>query len=596
VSSDAKIKVKVETDTTSAQKGLDKAATSAESFGSRFKSTFAGVLSANLVQNAAAKVFQFGKQSVEAYENSERTAALYHDALSKIPGASDKTTKSLEAQAKALSKVTIYGAGSSKQALATLAAFGLNGNQLKTLLPLVQDYAAKTGQDLPSAAQSVGKALLGQGRALKGIGIDFKNAGSVGANYAQLVTGLKSKVGGLAEEMGGTSAGKMKIMQNQITGLKVALGKSLVPAILAVADALQPLLDYISQNTSWLVPLAAGIIAVAVAFKVLNAAMALLGLNPAALLILGIAAAIVALIAVVYLLWKNWDTVWAAVKGAVMVVWSWMLTAWNAVVSAFTTAWNAIANVAKSVWAWILNIIQVVWNWIKGNWPLLVGILFGPFGLAAAIIGKYWRQVLDVIQMVWRWIQSGWATVYSFLTTPFVRAVGVIRGVVDGIAAWVRGVPGAVGRAIAGVFEAIVGPFQRAWNFVKNNILNPLKGAWNTVAHTINAIHVSFKIPSNALTDALHLGGKGFDWRPPFHIPTLAKGGLLTRTGLVHAHAGEVISPAPSWATRNVRESGTTVNITVNVPATANPAETGRAVAGALRSYFRAGGRLEVPA
>ena len=593
MASDATIKVKIETDSTGAQKGLEKAAKSTEGFGSRFKSTFAGVLSANLVQNLAGKIYDFGKQSVEAYENSERTATLYHDALKKIPGASDATTKSLEAQAKALSQVTIYSAGQSKTALATLATYGLNGAQLKKLLPLVQDYAAKTGQDLPSAAQSVGKALLGQGRALKGIGIDFKNAGSVNANYGQLVDGLQSKVGGLAKEMGGTSAGKMQIMENRVTALKVALGKSLVPAILAVTDALTPFLEFVSQNTGWLIPLASGVIAVAIAFKVLNGAMALLGLNPATLLILGIAAAIVALIVIVYLLWRNWSTVWGAMKDVAALLWHWLLTAWDSVVAAFTTAWNAIKNTATTVWNWILNLIQTVWNWIKGNWPLLVGILFGPFGLAAAIIGKYWRQVLDVIQMVWRWIQSGWNAVYSFLTAPFVRAVGVIRGVVSSIAAWVRGVPGAVASAISGVFQAMVGPFQRAWNFIKNNILNPLKGAWNAVARTINGVHVSFKIPSNLVTKALHVDGKGFDWRPPFHIPKLAKGGLLTQTGLVYAHAGEVISPAPTWTNRS---SGTVVNVTVNVPATANPAETGRAVAGALRSYFAAGGRLAVPA
>ena len=165
------------TDASGATKGLDQAAQKTESFGSRFKSTFAGVLAANVIQNVASKVYDFGKSSIEAYEAAEKTSIKYTEALKKIPGASDATTASLTAQAKALAQVTIYSTGQSKQALASLASFGLTGDQLGKLLPLVQDYAAKTGQDLPSAAQSVGKALLGQGRALKGVGIDFKNAG-----------------------------------------------------------------------------------------------------------------------------------------------------------------------------------------------------------------------------------------------------------------------------------------------------------------------------------------------------------------------------------------------------------------------------------
>ena len=226
---DPTIKIKVETDASGATKGLDKAAQQTESFGQRFKATFTGVLAANVIQNVASKVYDFAKSSIEAYDQAEQTTQKYEDALSRIPGASKKTTDALAAQAKALSKVTEYSAGQSKQALTSLASFGLTGDQLKTLLPLVQDYAARTGQDLPSAAQSVGKALLGQGRALKGIGIDFKNQGSVAANYTELVGGLQGKVGGLAKQMGTTDAGKMKIMENQVTALKVQLGGALGP-------------------------------------------------------------------------------------------------------------------------------------------------------------------------------------------------------------------------------------------------------------------------------------------------------------------------------------------------------------------------------
>ena len=43
--------------------------------------------------------------------------------------------------------------------------FGLTGKQIEDLLPLVADYAAKTGKDLPDAATTLGKALLGNTRA-----------------------------------------------------------------------------------------------------------------------------------------------------------------------------------------------------------------------------------------------------------------------------------------------------------------------------------------------------------------------------------------------------------------------------------------------
>jgi hypothetical protein len=106
------------------------------------------------------------------------------------------------------------------------------------------------------------------------------------------------------------------------------------------------------------------------------------------------------------------------------------------------------------------------------------------------------------------------------------------------------------------------------------------------VANTLNAIHLS--IPG------IKVLGKtvfpGFDWRPPWHIPTLDQGGITTRPTLAMLSANsrpEAVIP--------LSRLGQEVRIIINVPPTANPAETGRAVAGSLRAFFSAGGRLEIP-
>jgi hypothetical protein len=463
VADDPTIKIKVTTDTTGATQGLDKAAQQTESFGSRFKSTFTGVLAANVIQNVASKVFDFGKTSVEAYEKAESNAIKYHDALKRIPGASDLVTLSLEAQAKALSNVTIYSAGQTKQAQATLAQFGLTGDQLRELTPLVQDYATKTGQDLPTAASAIGKALLGQGRALKGVGINFKDTKTLAGNYGEIVDSLKGKVGGLAEQMGGTSAGKMQIMQNKVTALKVQLGAALVPAIEKVAEVLTPLMTFIGEHASVLIPLAMGVTAVAVAFKLLNAVMLLFGANPSALLIMGIAIAVVLLVVAIYELWTHWDTVWGWIKDKVDTVWQWIQTTWDTITDILQAPFLAF------------------WNWIQSTWD----------------------SVLAIIQGVWDWITNTWNTLYASITAPFLDA----------------------------------------WNWIKAHVIDPLTSGWNTIANAVNSIHFKVEIPSWVPV----VGGKGFEWAPP-HVPTLAQGGLMTADGLVFAHAGEVISPAPASA------------------------------------------------
>jgi phage-related protein len=543
---DPTIKIKIETDATQASKGLDTAAKNAEGFGSRFKSTFAGVLSANVVQNLAGKVFDFGKQSIEAYKSAEETQSKFVDAMRRIPGASDAVTKSLTDQATALSQVTIYSAGQSKAADTALASYGLTGDQIKKLLPLVQDYAAKTGQDLPSAAGSVGKALLGQGRALKGVGIDFKNAGSVNANYAEIVAGLQGKVGGLAEEMGGTASGKMQIMQNRVTKLKVQLGSELVPALSQVTEVLTPLFTFIGNNIGWVMPLAEGILAVAAAFKVLNFVIGLFGANPSALLIMGIAIAVVLLGVAIYELATHWSTVWAFILGIIQGVWNWIQTAWDTITSTLQAPFLAFWGWIQGAWDAVLAVIQGVWNWISNNWGLLLGILFGPIGIAVALIVANWSKISAGLAAVLAWIASAWSTVYTTITTPITNAVNWIWQQVGKIGGWFSGVAGAISGAMSGVFNAIIGPFQSAWNWINSNVLGPIKSGWNTIANAVNSIHFKVDIPSWVPL----VGGKGFEWAPP-HVPTLAAGGLMTSSGLVFAHAGEVISPAPASVTRS---------------------------------------------
>lgn len=561
------IRIKIAADGTAAQQGLEQTGKAAQTFGERFKSTFSGVLAANLVQNLAAKVWDFGKTSVEAYEKSEATSIKFHDALARIPGASDAVTKSLEGQAKALASVTVYSAGQTKQAMATLASFGLTGDQISKLTPLVQDFATKTGTDLPTAASQIGKALLGQGRALKGVGVDFKDTGSLAGNLAEITDGLQGKVGGLAKQMGGTSAGQIAIMKNQVTALQVALGGALVPAIVKVGDVLRPLLSFIANNTSWLVPLAMGIIAVAAAFKVLNAAFALLGMNPSALLVLAIAAAVVALGVAIYELWTHWSTIWGWIKDAISAVWSWIVNNWPLLLDILFGPFGFIVGWIIQNWHAIYDALLAVWAWIGSAWSAITGWLSAPFIAAWQWIVGVWNAAIGFFAGLISSIGAWFGRVFGIITAPFAAAWAWLAGTLAAVGAWFAGIPGAIGRALAGVFDAIIGPFKAAWDWVNAHVIGPIKGAWNGIAGVLNGIHFSFHLPDWIPG----IGGKGFDWSMP-HIPTLARGGLMTSSGLVYAHAGEVISPAPAAATGRsgpavLIEGGITLGTEVDVEA-----------------------------
>ena len=156
-------------------------------------------------------------------------------------------------------------------------------------------------------------------------------------------------------------------------------------------------------------------------------------------------------------------------------------------VTIFRTMVDALAHDVAAVFAVIVNAASAAFGWLATNWPLVLAILAGPFGLA----------ILE--------IQRHWSDIEGFL----------------------RSLPGRVGSAIAGLWDAIPAAFKHA--------LNAVIDAWNLL---------HFKTPSVDVFGQ-HIGG--VDIGMPA-IPHLAQGGLITSSGIVFAHAGEVISPTPAGA------------------------------------------------
>lgn len=181
-----------------------------------------------------------GKTSVEAFVEAQTQQAKLEDAYKRFPKIASVSIDAMRKLNTERMKTTRFDDDASAAAEATLAQYKLTGKQIMTLLPLVQDYAAKTGKDLPDAAQTLGNALLGKGRALAEIGIKFKDAGSVTKNYTQLVEGLRKQVGGFATEEGKTAAGQLEILKNRFGEVEEAIGQRLLPI---VSDAVGGLAD-----------------------------------------------------------------------------------------------------------------------------------------------------------------------------------------------------------------------------------------------------------------------------------------------------------------------------------------------------------------
>lgn len=400
------VKIKFTGDTS----GLNSAANAGEQSMGRLKaSTVAfGTAAGIALEKAGQALFQFGKQSVASFVEAEQAQTKLTDAFTRFPNIADTSVDRLNALNAELAKKTKFDDDATASGQALLAQFGLTGAQLEQITPLLQDFAAKTGQDVTEAAGQLGKALLGQGRALKQVGIDFQDAGSVGANFDQIMTGLNDKVGGFAEVQGKTAAGQAAILSNQFGELKETVGAALLPALLKLAEVGLKVVDWIQKNKEIVGPLVGVIAAVTVVQWAWNVAMTA---NPIGLIIVGIAALIAAI-------------VWVATKT------TWFQDIWNA-------AWGWIKNTAIDVWEWI----QTLPDRIGAVFSNIASAISWPFRTAFNFISDAWNNTIGKL----RWSVPSWV---PFIGGNTIAAPQLRRFHSGGV------VPGPFGKEVPAILTA----------------------------------------------------------------------------------------------------------------------------------------------
>ena len=189
---------------------------------------------------------------------------------------------------------------------------------------------------------------------------------------------------------------------------------------------------------------------------------------------------------------------------------------------------DGFRNFVDTVFNGIKTAVATVIDWLKEYWPLIIAILLGPFGLIVYGVTKYWDQIVAVVKGVvgrlrdigkniWSWITDKWTDMSTALSTHVSKFV-----------AFIRGLPERVRSAAAGMWNGIANGFK--------SMLNSIIGWWNN-------LRFNLKIPKNAVTDFLRIGGLGFTLETPNIVP-FAKGGVvMPSAGGTLARIGEAGRP-----------------------------------------------------
>lgn len=521
---------------------LDRIGGSAGGMGEKFKG-MAKVAGAAL----GAIALKLGVDSVKAFADAETAQAKLSNAFSKFPQLAGHNAEALRDLNTALAKKTKFDDDATASAQAVLAGFRLTEDQLKTITPLLQDYASRTGKDLPTAAQDLGKAILGQGRALKGIGLNFKDTGSEAGNFGQLVDGLRDKVGGFAAKEGTTAAGKVAILKNQFGEMQEAIGAKLLPVLLNLTDGLTALINFLGEHQEVVIALVTVVgVGLVAAFGAWATAMWAAVTAEGALLapILAIIAAVALIGLGIYELVKNWDVVWAKIKEitgiVVEAVIDFVKGLPGRMVSALSAAWGAFKDLWGELLEGIKTLAGLAWDalveFVKSLPGRLVDGIKAEWGLFFDVMGFLWTSVknfaidrfhelVDFVKSLPGLLRDGIVAEWHFVSDKFGELAGQAKdfavGKFNELVDFIKGLPGKVKDAAAGLFDGIKDAAKAA--------INAVIKMWNDFELKINVPdwlpgpdEIVFRTPNIPL---LHTGGT-------FQAPGIAQEGMaMLRNG-----------------------------------------------------------------
>jgi hypothetical protein len=368
-------------------------------------------------------------------------------------------------------------------------------------------------------------------------------------NHKDAVTELSDRLKGQAAANADTFTGHLKAIKTEVEDQAAKFGQKYGPAITKAGAAMSGLGGIIKLTQAGMEALRGAQAAATVATDAETAAE--VGADAAGLpliVTLGlIALAVAALIVVGYEIYKHWNTIWHFIK----------------------------------------NLVMDVWHWIAKYWPYLLGILLGPIALAAVLLWKNWakikadaKEVIDYITSIWNGLVS-WLTgipgaiwhaltgMWHFVYDEANTIAGWVEGAWQAMIRWVAGIPGAIASALWGMWNFIYNQFTAVWGLIQSfwgrmwGWIVGLPGAvGRALGHMWDSMAGAFRGAIDSVIriwNSLHFKIGGWSVGP-VHLPTvtigmptipyLAQGGLITREGLIYAHAGEAITPAREVARR----------------------------------------------
>ncbi|MDF9296110.1 hypothetical protein [Geobacillus stearothermophilus] len=183
-----------------------------------------------------------------------------------------------------------------------------------------------------------------------------------------------------------------------------------------------------------------------------------------------VAGAIVGLVAVGVLLYKNWDEIKA-----------FLLKAWEAIKSAAVSVWEGIKSVLLAVWDGIKAAALLIWEGIKIYFTTVLNIYKTIFTTVwdaiKTALSATWETIKTVAIAIWDGIKTYFTTLLEVYKTIFTTVWDAIKNTI--VAVWNE-----LKSTATTIFNAIASFLSGLWNGVKNTAIS----VWNTIKSSVSNI------------------------------------------------------------------------------------------------------------
>lgn len=299
------------------------------------------------------------------------------------------------------------------------------------------------------------------------------------AGYEKLAGAIgKTTAADVAAKRMDNLKGQMEQLKGSLETAGIVIGTILLPAVRAVVVFFTNLLNKfleLSPTTQKIIMAMLGLVAaVAIGILAFIKIMGVIKQFKAAMMLLQTMSklsglmkfifgpwglAILAIIVLAYLIYKNWDTIKAL-----------LIQVWGIIVSAFTAVWSRISAVAMAVFNAVKGVVMSVIGFI-------VGFITGALGVLLAIWSAYWGMFGGLITAVF-------GLIWSIIKLAFAIIMLIIRVALAVIVGFVTFYFNLVKTIIMAVFNFIKPYVQMIWN----GIVGIIKWAVDKVKYYINLI------------------------------------------------------------------------------------------------------------